>query len=237
MAKVAMTVRELVDRAGGGAARPPVVADGESLYLYGKEWIFEAAPRLLDDMATPPFLGGMPLASTRCWMSTRGSVTPLHYDLENGLLAQVIGEKHVVLFPPDEHDRLYFRGSVFPGANNFDRQSRVDVHHPDAARFPAFAGATAHEHVLRPGEMLFLPSNWAHEVETLSTSVSVGFPFAGGTATSEIGVFADRVKRAAAAAERGGAEAALREDPSLMEDLLRSPLGEALAAALRGGRG
>ena len=250
MAKVKMPLRELAERAAGGWPGPPVVAAGETYYLYGQTWLFEAAPWLLDDLATPPFLGGLKVASTTTWVSTGGAITPLHYDLENGLLAQVVGEKHVVLFAPSFRDRLYFRGQDFPGMNNFDRQSQVDIRHPDPARFPAFAGAVAHEHLLRPGEMLFLPSTWPHEVETLSTSVSVGFPFAGGTATSEFAVLAEEVQRAARARPGGAAsgvfdpavlERALRENPSLVDEVLRSPIFKAMldeqAARVKSGKG
>ena len=36
-----------------------------------------------------------------CWVGSAGCLTPLHYDMSDGLLAQVLGEKRVWLFPPD----------------------------------------------------------------------------------------------------------------------------------------
>src|SRR3954464_13970677 len=54
MTKVAMTFKELVERmfpeAGreaGRAARPPILAPGETYYIYGKSYLFEAFPELL----------------------------------------------------------------------------------------------------------------------------------------------------------------------------------------------
>lgn len=39
------------------------------------------------------------------WLG-RDTVTPLHYDLTDNTMCQVIGEKHVRLFGPDQTDRL-----------------------------------------------------------------------------------------------------------------------------------
>ena len=207
MTKAAMTFRELVERMfpdEGRAARPPLLAPGETYYIYGKSYLFEAFPELLKDVSPPACLGTTPVSTTSTWISSPGCVTPLHYDLPNTLLCQVRGSKEVHLFDPKQYDRLYLRGERFPGFDNFERQSRVDIHHPDFAAFPEFRHAVALAVTLREGEALFIPSNWFHEVETLEPSISVGFTFAGGTTTSELAVLSDLFKQMGAGAPVSG---------------------------------
>ena len=203
MAKVDMTMAELLRRAlppgeapeWHGGTPAPVLAPGETYYLYGKTWLFDAVPGLRDDLRTPACLGDVAPSSQSAWISTTGCVTPLHYDMPNGLLCQVRGAKRVWLFDPAQGDLLYPRGRQFPGLDNFERQSQVDIHHPDPDTFPAFARATAFECLLRQGDTLFIPSNWWHEVETLETSISVSFNFPGGTTTSELAALSDAFKK------------------------------------------
>ncbi len=245
MTKVAMTFKELVERmfeAEGTGARPPLLALGETYYIYGKSYLFEAFPELLKDVSPPSCLGTTPVSTTSTWISSKGCVTPLHYDLPNTLLCQVRGSKEVHLFDPQQYDRLYLRGARFPGFDNFERQSQVDIHHPDFAAFPEFRRAVALSVTLREGEALFIPSNWFHEVETLEPSISVGFTFAGGTTTSELAVLSDLFKQVGAGAPVSGMDLFQRTggkgeratsppgstgipamDPAKMQQLMASP--------------
>ena len=50
---------------------------------------------------------------------------------------------------------------------------RVCLSSPDLGRFPRFAGATGYEVTLRPGDCLFLPRMWWHEIDSLSESLSL----------------------------------------------------------------
>lgn len=98
------------------------------------------------------------------WMGPRGTVTPLHHDLESLLLAQLYGDKRVTLVSPAETSRLYSDGGGY---------SRVDVESPDLRRFPAFAAVPTTEVHLRAGDALFLPAGWWHHVRALSPSISL----------------------------------------------------------------
>jgi ribosomal protein L16 Arg81 hydroxylase len=93
-----------------------------------------------------------------------GTLTPLHHDNMNVLLAQVLGRKHVGLVPSFEPHRVYPRHGTF---------SHVDATNPDATRHPAFLEASRVEVVLEPGEMLFIPVGWWHWVRALDISASV----------------------------------------------------------------
>jgi hypothetical protein len=225
MSKVEMRFGEFLRRAvptAGAEPPPPILGSGETYYLYGKSYLLDAVPDLRADLRTPACLGSVGKPFQRLWISSTGCVTPLHYDLSNGFLCQVRGSKRVWLFEPGHFDRLYPRGAEFPGLDNFERQSQVDIHHPDYAAFPEFRRATALECHLRQGDTLFIPSNWWHEVETLEPSISVQLAFAGGTVTSELAVLSDLFKtRRPEELMMEPAVQRLLQDPSMMQAVLR----------------
>ncbi len=231
MAKVEMRFAEFLRRAvpaAGMEPLPPILEPGETIYLYGKSYLLDAVPALRADLRTPACLGPAAQPFQRLWISSAGCVTPLHYDLSNGFLCQVRGAKRVWLFDPGQGGRLYPRGAQFPGLDNFERQTQVDIHHPDLDAFPEFRHATALECHLRQGDTLFIPSNWWHEVETLEPSLSVQLAFAGGTVTSELAVLSDLFKRKKP--EELMTEPSvqrLMQDPVMMQALLRMLAGAA----------
>jgi Cupin-like domain len=231
MAKVEMRFTEFLRRAvpaPGEEPLPPVLGPGETYYLYGKSYLLDAVPALRGDLRTPACLAGIPEPFQRLWISTPGCVTPLHYDLSNGLLCQLRGTKQVWLFDPAQIDRLYPRGEQFPGLDNFERQSRVDIHHPDFEAFPELRRAAALECTLGEGDALFIPSNWWHEVETLEPSISVQFAFAGGTVTSELAVLSDLFKAKKRPEELMASPQVQRllQDPTMMQAVLRMMAGQ-----------
>lgn len=231
MAKVEMRFAEFLRRAvpaAGDPPLPPILGPGETYYLYGKSYLLDAVPALRADLRTPACLGSVAEPFRRLWISTPGCVTPLHYDLSNGFLCQVRGTKQVWLFDPGQFDRLYPRGPQFPGLDNFERQTQVDIHHPDYDAFPEFHRATALECHLRQGDTLFIPSNWWHEVETLEPSISVQLAFAGGTVTSELAVLSDLFKtKRPEELMTEPAVLRLMQDPTMMQAVLRMMAGAA----------
>jgi hypothetical protein len=245
MAKVEMSFAEFLRRAVPAMAAeqaeplPPVLGPGETYYLYGKSYLLDGVPALREDLGTPVCLGSTPVSSWSLWISSPGCVTPLHYDLPNGFLCQVRGSKKVWLFAPDQTETLYPRGAQFPGLDNFERQSQVDIQHPDWEAFPEFRRAAALECSLREGDTLFIPSNWWHEVETLEPSISVGFAFPGGTVTSELAALSDLFKKKSGGARgavsgmdlfrRAGEAPAggmpdLAADPQALMEMMESPI-------------
>jgi hypothetical protein len=98
------------------------------------------------------------------WFGPAGTVTPLHHDLLNILLAQVCGRKRILMIPPEQTHLLYNETGVY---------SEVDPERPDYAKFPRFREVTPYRFVLRPGEVLFIPVGWWHHVEALDISMTV----------------------------------------------------------------
>lgn len=107
------------------------------------------------------------------WLGSAGCVTPLHYDSESNLLAQLHGAKEVTLIPPTEHARLYpYAMTDAPRARKSFLYSRADPETLDVRRFPDFPAHLAVRFTLLPGETLYVPPFWWHRVRSPEVAVS-----------------------------------------------------------------
>ena len=128
-------------------------------------------PELLADVAVPaplrrpPYRAGFDKAVL--WYG-RANVSPLHFDLNHNFLHQVDGEKRVLLLDPAESALLYADHTAAAVGN-----SPVDPLSVDLRVHPLVASATLWPAVLRPGDMLFLPSEWWHLVVTLPSAIAI----------------------------------------------------------------
>ena len=80
----------------------------------------------------------------------------------------VAGRRRFTLFPPDQFANLYLGPiDITPAGRPI---SMVDGAAPDFAAHPAYREALAHAQVadLEPGDALFIPSLWYHQVEGLA---------------------------------------------------------------------
>ncbi|HEY1892389.1 MAG TPA: Stf0 family sulfotransferase [Steroidobacteraceae bacterium] len=100
------------------------------------------------------------------WFGPAGTVTSLHHDTSNILMAQVRGRKRYRLVPPCQTEYVYHRSGVF---------SDVDCEHPDYRHYPKFRQAVVTEVVVEPGEVLFMPVGWWHHVRALDVSMTIAF--------------------------------------------------------------
>jgi hypothetical protein len=100
------------------------------------------------------------------WIGNRSRVAP-HNDVPNNVAVCVVGRRRFTLFPPDQFANLYL-GPVdhTPAGRPI---SMVDLANPDLDRFPRIVEALAHAQVaeLEPGDAIFIPSLWWHQVEAL----------------------------------------------------------------------
>lgn len=106
------------------------------------------------------------------WIGGSGCISPLHHDLSPNFLVQVQGKKKLIIFSPKDNKYLYPGQEV--GAKHI---SEVDLRNVDNNRFPLFNKATPYECILEPGDVLFLPSGWWHEVHTMEASISINYWF------------------------------------------------------------
>jgi hypothetical protein len=127
----------------------------------------EFAPLLADIGTLPDFCDAAQLPRlSSFWFGPAGTVTPLHHDTVMLLHTQIVGRKRWRFVSPLETPKLYNYNGVF---------SPVDVDKPDLARYPLFAQAQVLEVVVEPGETVFLPLAWWHQVTSLDVSLSFSF--------------------------------------------------------------
>lgn len=140
----------------GDAAPPAVYAGAVSTYEGFPGFARDNDVGLLD-----------PSVVSRIWAS--GPVTaPTHYDMSDNIACVVAGRRRFTFFPPDQLPNLYVGPLDFTPAGQ--PTSMVQVAAPDLARFPRYAEALKAAEVaeLEPGDAVFIPNLWWHNVESLS---------------------------------------------------------------------
>jgi ribosomal protein L16 Arg81 hydroxylase len=135
-----------------------------------------SAQRLYEDIAGfPDYLDDRRDGFVFFWFGPAGTVTPLHHDTADLILAQVHGRKRVTMIPAAQKALVYNRIGVF---------GEVDCEQPDFFSHPLYRYADKFVFDLNPGEALFIPEGWWHHVRALDVSISVSF-------TNFHGAFAD----------------------------------------------
>jgi ribosomal protein L16 Arg81 hydroxylase len=127
----------------------------------------EFAP-LLEDIGTlPEYCDASQLASlSSFWFGPAGTITPLHHDTIMLFHTQIVGRKRWRFVSPLETPNVYNFNAVF---------SPIDVDNPDLVRFPRFGSVKMLEVIVEPGETVFLPLGWWHQVKSLDVSLSFSF--------------------------------------------------------------
>eukprot|EP01088_Endostelium_zonatum_P009356 TRINITY_DN22571_c0_g1_i1.p1 TRINITY_DN22571_c0_g1~~TRINITY_DN22571_c0_g1_i1.p1 ORF type:complete len:262 (+),score=45.90 TRINITY_DN22571_c0_g1_i1:2-787(+) len=136
-----------------------------------------------DIQTTLPFLSSevkFKKETMRIWIGTKGNVTPLHYDRCHGLLAQVIGSKKFVLFAPPDTRNLYPYESthVMSHASRVNLQKMETNKAEELKSYPKFKNIEErYEVVVEPGNVLYTPPGWWHDVTSLTDGVSITLPW------------------------------------------------------------
>jgi hypothetical protein len=131
----------------------------------------------------PPYVGNMELRELnrlchwpayfrkmgppRFWLGPIGTMTPLHCDFDDNIFAQVWGTKRIFLVPPHHDEFLYVRE-----ANPVLFGSPFDPEQPDFEAYPLARHAVPVEIIVEPGDMLYVPAGWYHQVRALEFSLS-----------------------------------------------------------------
>lgn len=113
----------------------------------------------------PTYFGKM--GPPRFWIGPAGTVTPLHCDYDDNIFAQIWGTKRIFLCPP-HHDEFLYTSE----ANAILFGSPFDPEAPDFDQFPLARQASMIECIVHPGELLYVPAGWYHQVRALTFSLS-----------------------------------------------------------------
>ena len=99
------------------------------------------------------------------WVGNK-TIVPPHYDVPDNIAFVCAGTRKFTLFPPSQLKNMY----VGPLEHTPAGQpiSLVDIDNPDLTKFPKFEEAMAYglSAELGPGDGIFIPSLWWHQVES-----------------------------------------------------------------------
>lgn len=126
----------------------------------------QAALRPLDrDLGRLPYLKG---AGGMIWIGPGGTFTPLHFDLTNNLIAQIVGTKELLIAPPSETRLLYNHRHVFSQVHDLADAARLE-------QFPRAREARTFAVTLGPGDLIYMPVGWWHQVRARDFSVTMTY--------------------------------------------------------------
>ena len=116
------------------------------------------------------------------WISSEGCVTPLHFDICHGFLAQIVGQKTFIMCSADDNVlNYYWRRKSVSDKNgctspiDFYKWLLADVE--ERKKYPLLDEIGWFIATLSPGDILYTPPGWWHFVVSETISVSVLVPF------------------------------------------------------------
>jgi hypothetical protein len=117
--------------------------------------------------ARNPLRLDLPTARARVWVGNRTDVAT-HFDEASNIAVVVAGRRRFTLFPPGQVDNLYVGPLHLTIAG--PPVSMVDCDRPDLTAYPRFAEALRHALVadLEPGDAIYIPPIWWHDVRALA---------------------------------------------------------------------
>lgn len=121
-------------------------------------------PELSEDFIFPSIVPEDRVFSSVFRLASKGVTVWTHYDVMDNALVQITGQKEAVLFPPSDALNLYLNG---------DKSEVLDVENPDLEKYPKFLNATKHTCHLLPGDVLYIPAFWFHNMKYLEFGIAV----------------------------------------------------------------
>jgi len=153
-----------------------------NLTIYSRQASLWPMAGLLRDLAPPkPWMEVLRLNDLNFWLGDGHFRNTLHFDPYDNFLCQVRGSKHVLLYPPEAADSLYYanrrdiQAHFRPSRGEYGRRdtgivssntAAINGASPDMRAYPKFAEAQRVQSyaALRPSDCLYLPSGWHHHV-------------------------------------------------------------------------
>lgn len=153
-----------------------------NMTIYSRQAPLWPMAGLLHDLApAQPWMDVLRLNDLNIWIGDGHFRNTLHFDPYDNFLCQVRGSKHVLLYPPDAKDGLYYakrrdiQARFQPMRGEYGRRdtgivsentAEINGANPDLEAYPRFADVRKLEQyaALGPSDCLYLPSGWHHHV-------------------------------------------------------------------------
>lgn len=125
--------------------------------------VAEVIPGFLDENPLP----ALPDVEPNFWLGNALTV-PVHHDHPHNLACVVAGRRRFTLFPPEQVGNLYI--GPLEHTPSGAPISVVHPNPPDLGRYPRYRNALAAGRVVEmaPGDALYIPPLWFHQVEALA---------------------------------------------------------------------
>ncbi|XP_065673076.1 tRNA wybutosine-synthesizing protein 5 [Hydra vulgaris] len=121
-------------------------------------------PKLSQDLIIPNLFDESSFFSSIFRISSSGLKLWTHYDVMDNILLQIKGTKKVVFFSPKDALNLYLNG---------DKSEIIDIKNTDYEKYPKFKCVNRYSCKIYPGDVLFIPALWFHNVTAIDFSISV----------------------------------------------------------------
>lgn len=132
--------------------------------------LYKHRPQLRQEFKVPDLVSKGPLKKLGfMFFGGKDSAVRMHYDIDRScvLLTQFLGQKRVVLFPPEYTDLLY----TLP----YNTHSNADIDNPDYEKQPGLKYVKGIEVILDHGDAVFMPSGWFHFNTYLNGGMGVSY--------------------------------------------------------------
>jgi len=132
--------------------------------------VSEALPGLAQANACPLLDAQV---APRIWIGNRATV-PAHFDDSHNIACVAAGKRRFTLLPPQCAPLLYL-GPPDYAPTPAPMSVVPDLHRADAVQFPRVSEALAQAHVaeLEPGDAIYIPPLWFHQVEALAPHLNI----------------------------------------------------------------
>ncbi|MDR7333904.1 cupin-like domain-containing protein [Roseateles asaccharophilus] len=142
---------------------PPSLAVQSALVSEALPGLEQANRLALLDVTIPP----------RIWIGNRATV-PAHFDDSHNIACVAAGRRRFTLLPPSCAPLLYL-GPPDYAPTPAPMSTVPDLHRADTARFPLLAQALERAVVaeLEPGDAIYMPPLWFHQVESLAPHLNI----------------------------------------------------------------
>ncbi len=142
---------------------PPALAAQSALVAEALPGLEQANPLPLLDAGVAP----------RIWIGNRATV-PAHFDDSHNIACVAAGRRRFTLLPPQCAPLLYL-GPPDYAPTPAPMSVVPDLHQADPARFPLVREALAQAVVaeLAPGDAIYIPPLWFHQVEALAPHLNI----------------------------------------------------------------